>query len=34
MATLLIAAGAFVGYIIAYHTYGKWLSKKNIQCGW
>ncbi|MCH9652580.1 MAG: carbon starvation protein A [Planctomycetes bacterium] len=28
MATLLIAAGAFVGYIIAYHTYGKWLSKK------
>lgn len=28
MATLLIAAGAFVGYIIAYHTYGKWLSNK------
>ncbi|HAH48865.1 MAG TPA: carbon starvation protein A, partial [Planctomycetaceae bacterium] len=28
MATLLIAAGAFVGYIIAYHTYGKWLSQK------
>ncbi|MCR9231534.1 MAG: carbon starvation protein A [bacterium] len=28
MATLLIAAGAFIGYIIAYHTYGKWLSQK------
>lgn len=28
MATLLIAAGAFVGYLIAYHTYGRWLSQK------
>ena len=28
MTTLLIAVGAFVGYIIAYNTYGKWLSQK------
>ena len=28
METLLIAFGAFVAYIIAYHTYGKWLSQK------
>lgn len=28
MTTLLIAVGAFVGYIIAYNTYGRWLSKK------
>ena len=28
MQTLLIAFGAFVAYIIAYHTYGRWLSKK------
>lgn len=28
METLLIAVGAFVGYIIAYHTYGRWLSRK------
>ncbi len=28
MTTLLIAIGSFVGYIIAYHTYGRWLSKK------
>ncbi|MFQ5732179.1 MAG: carbon starvation protein A, partial [Planctomycetaceae bacterium] len=28
MTTLLIAVGAFVGYVIAYHTYGRWLSKK------
>ena len=27
MTTLLIAVGAFVGYIIAYHTYGRWLAK-------
>lgn len=26
--TLLIAVGAFFGYIVAYHTYGRWLSKK------
>ena len=28
MSTLLIAVGSFVGYYIAYHTYGRWLSKK------
>ncbi len=28
MTTLLIAVLAFVGYIIAYHTYGRWLSRK------
>ncbi len=28
MLTLLIAVGSFVGYIIAYHTYGRWLSKR------
>lgn len=28
MTTLLIAVGAFVGYLVAYHTYGRWLSKK------
>ncbi|MGJ8644160.1 MAG: carbon starvation CstA family protein [Luteolibacter sp.] len=28
MQTLLIAFGAFVAYIIAYHTYGRWLSRK------
>lgn len=28
MITLLIAALAFVLYIIAYHTYGRWLAKK------
>jgi carbon starvation protein len=28
MTTLLIAVGAFVGYIIAYFTYGRWLSRK------
>jgi len=28
MTTLLIALGAFVGYLIAYRTYGRWLSKK------
>ena len=28
MTTLLIAVGSFVGFIVAYHTYGKWLSKK------
>ncbi|MHC5108692.1 MAG: carbon starvation CstA family protein [Planctomycetota bacterium] len=26
--TLYIAVGAFVAYLIAYHTYGKWLAKK------
>ncbi|MFP6769613.1 MAG: carbon starvation CstA family protein, partial [Planctomycetaceae bacterium] len=28
MLTLLIAVGAFVGYLVAYHTYGRWLSSK------
>lgn len=31
MVTLLIAVGAFVGYIIAYNTYGRWLSRKIFQ---
>ena len=28
MGTLLIAVGALIGYLIAYHTYGKWLAGK------
>ncbi len=28
MVTLLIAVGAFVGYLVAYHTYGRWLSQR------
>ena len=28
MITLLIAVGSFFGFIIAYHTYGRWLSGK------
>jgi len=28
MTTLLIAIGSFVGFIVAYHTYGKWLSQR------
>ncbi|MGB1925453.1 MAG: carbon starvation protein A [Rubripirellula sp.] len=28
MTTLLIALGAMAGYLIAYHTYGRWLAKK------
>ncbi len=28
MTTLLIAVGSFVGFIVAYHTYGKWLSQR------
>ena len=28
MQTLLIAVGAFVAYLIAYHTYGKWLAQR------
>ena len=27
MLTLLVAVGSFVGYIIAYNTYGRWISK-------
>ena len=28
MGTLLIAAGSFVAYLIAYYTYGRWLGRK------
>ncbi len=28
MSTLLIAIGSFVGFIVAYHTYGRWLARK------
>ncbi len=28
MQTLLIAVGALIAYLIAYHTYGRWLSRK------
>ena len=28
MSTLLIAVGAMVGYLVAYHTYGRWLSRR------
>jgi len=28
MLTLLIAASSFLGFIVAYHTYGKWLARK------
>lgn len=28
MGTLLVAIGSFVGFIIAYHTYGRWLSNR------
>jgi carbon starvation protein len=28
MSTLMIAVGAFFGYLVAYHTYGRWLSQK------
>lgn len=31
MLTLLIAVGSFFAYLIAYNTYGKWLSKKIFQ---
>ena len=31
MVTLLVALGAFVGYIVAYHTYGRWLARKVFQ---
>ena len=27
MGTLLVAIGSFVGFIVAYNTYGRWLSK-------
>lgn len=28
MSTVLIAFGSFVGFIIAYHTYGRWIAKR------
>lgn len=28
MLTLLIAFGSFLGFLVAYHTYGRWLGKK------
>ncbi len=28
MLTLLIAGGSFLGFFVAYHTYGKWLARK------
>ncbi|REK25889.1 MAG: carbon starvation protein A [Planctomycetota bacterium] len=28
MLTLLVAIGSFLGFIIAYHTYGRWLARK------
>ena len=28
MSTLLIALGAFFGFIVAYHTYGRWLARR------
>ncbi|MAT15903.1 MAG: carbon starvation protein A, partial [Planctomyces sp.] len=28
MLTLLIALGSLVGYLVAYHTYGRWLNRK------
>ncbi|MDC0295521.1 carbon starvation protein A [bacterium] len=31
MTTLLIAVGAMLGYVVAYRTYGRWLSKKIFQ---
>lgn len=31
MVTLLVALGAFVGYIVAYNTYGRWLARKIFQ---
>ena len=34
MTTLLVAVGSFFGFIIAYHTYGRFLAKKlfEIDC--
>ena len=28
MTTLLIAVGSMIGYLVAYHTYGRWLARK------
>ena len=31
MLTLLIAVGALVGYLVAYHTYGRWLARRILR---
>ncbi len=31
MTTLLIAVGTMIGYLVAYHTYGRWLARKIFQ---
>lgn len=31
MNTFLIAAGSFIGFIVAYHTYGRWLARSIFQ---
>ncbi|MCA9228089.1 MAG: carbon starvation protein A, partial [Planctomycetales bacterium] len=31
MSTLLVAIASFVGFIVAYHTYGRWLGRKIFQ---
>lgn len=31
MSTLLVAIASFVGFIVAYHTYGRWLSQRIFQ---
>ena len=28
MDTIFVAVGSFVGFIVAYHTYGRWLSRR------
>ncbi|MBX3434422.1 MAG: carbon starvation protein A [Pirellulales bacterium] len=28
MVTLLVAVGSFVGFLVAYHTYGRWLARR------
>jgi carbon starvation protein len=28
MSTLLVALGSFVGFLVAYHTYGRWLARR------
>ena len=31
MDTLLVALGSFLGFFVAYHTYGRWLARKIFQ---
>ena len=31
MLTFLVAVGSFVGFIVAYHTYGRWLARRIFQ---